>query len=84
MVSVEFRGGVTHFKLSHSYSALYFYNIPTPLSRHNSTPFPPGFTGIDQAYEEPHNPELDLKAGELNIDDCVRKVVQMLEEKVCV
>jgi len=42
-----------------------------------------GFTGIDQEYEHPSNPELILKAGELSVDECVQQLVQLLATKVC-
>lgn len=38
-----------------------------------------GFTGIDQSYESPDAPELELPAGEKSIDECVQHVVQMLQ-----
>ncbi len=41
-----------------------------------------GFTGIDSVYEAPVNPDLILKAGELNLDECVESVVQLLKDKV--
>ena len=41
-----------------------------------------GFTGIDQPYESPENPELVLKAGTLAIDECVAEVVQLLQQEV--
>ncbi|KAI0210749.1 Bifunctional 3'-phosphoadenosine 5'-phosphosulfate synthase [Lamellibrachia satsuma] len=40
-----------------------------------------GFTGIDQDYEKPEDPELVLKAGQESINDCVQKVIQLLQEK---
>ncbi|XP_064641751.1 bifunctional 3'-phosphoadenosine 5'-phosphosulfate synthase-like isoform X3 [Lineus longissimus] len=39
------------------------------------------FTGIDSAYEPPSKPELTLKAGYDTIDDCVQKLVQMLQDR---
>lgn len=41
-----------------------------------------GFTGIDQEYETPGVPELVLKAGEQNVEECVQQVVEMLVKKV--
>ncbi len=38
------------------------------------------FTGIDSPYEGPLNPELVLDTGELSRDDCVKRVVAMLEK----
>ncbi|KAJ8318503.1 hypothetical protein KUTeg_003594 [Tegillarca granosa] len=37
-----------------------------------------GFTGVDQAYEPPPSPECVLKASELDVDECVEKIVQHL------
>ena len=40
-----------------------------------------GFTGIDQAYEEPLKPELVLEAGSgKTVEECVDEVVQMLKD----
>uniref|UniRef100_T1J7Q2 Uncharacterized protein n=1 Tax=Strigamia maritima TaxID=126957 RepID=T1J7Q2_STRMM len=39
-----------------------------------------GFTGIDQAYEKPENPEVVLKAGEVTVNECVQKIVELLQE----
>lgn len=39
-----------------------------------------GFTGIDQNYEPPHNPDLVLKTGEMSLSDCVQSVIQLLEQ----
>jgi hypothetical protein len=41
-----------------------------------------GFTGIDQDYEAPLNPELILRAGEQSIDECVQELVQLLQKRV--
>ena len=38
----------------------------------------PFFTGIDSPYEAPYSPELILNTNELNINDCVNKVVDLL------
>jgi adenylylsulfate kinase len=40
-----------------------------------------GFTGIDDPYEAPKNPELVLKAGELSIAESVQKVLDELEKR---
>jgi len=40
-----------------------------------------GFTGIDQEYEIPLKPELVLKAGETSIEECVQKIVQLLQKR---
>ncbi|XP_048581623.1 bifunctional 3'-phosphoadenosine 5'-phosphosulfate synthase-like isoform X1 [Nematostella vectensis] len=37
-----------------------------------------GFTGIDAEYQPPHKPELELRAGELSVDNCVQEVVKLL------
>lgn len=42
-----------------------------------------GFTGIDQAYEPPTNPDLVLHAHLLTIEECVDKVINILVLKVC-
>ncbi len=41
-----------------------------------------GFTGIDQEYEKPHNPELRLHAGNMSVDECVQQVVKELQQHV--
>ncbi len=41
-----------------------------------------GFTGIDQAYEEPARAEIEISAGEKTLDECVQQVIQLLQEKV--
>jgi len=40
-----------------------------------------GFTGIDQAYEEPSKPEIVIEAGTGSVDDCVQQVIQLLQQK---
>lgn len=42
-----------------------------------------GFTGIDQEYEKPQDPDLVLHAGVESIEECVQKVINMLVRKVC-
>ncbi|XP_055877503.1 bifunctional 3'-phosphoadenosine 5'-phosphosulfate synthase-like isoform X2 [Biomphalaria glabrata] len=37
-----------------------------------------GFTGVDQPYEKPEKPDVDLLAGELSVDECVQEVVTLL------
>lgn len=37
-----------------------------------------GFTGIDSTYEPPSHPDIILKAGENNLEECVQQVVDML------
>lgn len=41
-----------------------------------------GFTGVDQVYEAPTSADVDLKAGELSVDECVQKVVSLLAQHV--
>lgn len=43
-----------------------------------------GFTGINQDYERPENPDLVLKASEDTIDQCVQKVIDLLIKRVSV
>ena len=40
-----------------------------------------GFTGIDDPYEAPPNPELHLKSGELSVAESVQKLLNCLEER---
>ena len=40
-----------------------------------------GFTGIDQAYESPDNPEMTIQAGQNTLDDCVQQVISELQER---
>ena len=48
-----------------------------------------GFTGIDQAYERPDNPELIVKTVQRSVAECVKNVLRILSansvisEKVC-
>lgn len=37
-----------------------------------------GFTGVDQAYEAPDNPEVMLKAGKDTVDECVQNIITHL------
>jgi len=37
------------------------------------------FTGIDSAYEEPHNPEIVIETGKLSIEQSVAKIVEYLD-----
>ena len=39
-----------------------------------------GFTGIDDAYEEPLNPEIICYTERESVEDCVKKVLNKLEE----
>ena len=38
------------------------------------------FTGIDSSYEEPLNPELVLDTGEMSVEECVNRIVALLEK----
>lgn len=40
-----------------------------------------GFTGVDAPYEEPDSPDLILDTEELNLMECVQKVLDMLEKR---
>ena len=39
-----------------------------------------GFTGIDSPYEAPSNPELELRAGDLDVKECVAQLVALLRQ----
>ena len=39
------------------------------------------FTGIDSEYVDPADPSLTLDTSEKSLDECVNKVIQMLEDK---
>ncbi|ERL95218.1 bifunctional 3'-phosphoadenosine 5'-phosphosulfate synthase [Dendroctonus ponderosae] len=39
-----------------------------------------GFTGVDQVYETPENPDIVIKTTKSSIDECVQLVVEMLCE----
>lgn len=39
-----------------------------------------GFTGVDDPYEEPENPELVLETDKEGLDVCVNKVIEKLRE----
>ena len=39
-----------------------------------------GFTGIDDPFEAPENPELDLPTHELSVEEAVIKLITMLED----
>ena len=43
-----------------------------------------GFTGIDQPYEKPENPELTVHAGKSTVDECVQQVIELLQERVSI
>ncbi|XP_067100474.1 bifunctional 3'-phosphoadenosine 5'-phosphosulfate synthase 2b [Osmerus mordax] len=40
-----------------------------------------GFTGIDSSYECPEAPELVLKTGDISVDECIQRVVELLKEQ---
>ena len=39
------------------------------------------FTGIDDPYEAPENPELEIDTTNISVDDAVERVIQYLEER---
>ncbi|XP_075910974.1 bifunctional 3'-phosphoadenosine 5'-phosphosulfate synthase 2-like isoform X4 [Petromyzon marinus] len=39
-----------------------------------------GFTGIDSTYDKPETPDLVLKTSETTIDECVMRIVELLQE----
>ena len=41
-----------------------------------------GFTGIDQPYEIPVNPEVTINTENRTVDDCVQQIVEILQEHV--
>ncbi|MFD2637628.1 adenylyl-sulfate kinase [Piscibacillus salipiscarius] len=40
-----------------------------------------GFTGIDDPYEEPNNPELVIETDKNSLEECVQQVVKHLKDK---
>ena len=40
-----------------------------------------GFTGIDDPFEAPDNPEIDLPTHELSVEESVEKLLDLLEER---
>ena len=38
------------------------------------------FTGITDPYEEPQNPEIELRTDLLSLDECVEKIMEYLKE----
>jgi len=40
-----------------------------------------GFTGIDQPYEAPDNPDVVIKTEEKSVPECVEQIVHMLQQK---
>lgn len=41
-----------------------------------------GFTGIDQPYERPENPEVVIKTVDRSVDECVEQIVEILQDNV--
>src|SRR5205809_199438 len=41
-----------------------------------------GFTGIDQPYEAPENPELDVETDKETIRESVQQVIELLRDRV--
>lgn len=41
-----------------------------------------GFTGIDQQYEKPDNPDLLVRTSDCTIEESMFQVITLLEEKV--
>ena len=39
-----------------------------------------GFTGIDDPYEEPENPDLRLRTDQMSVDECVDAILTYLNE----
>jgi bifunctional enzyme CysN/CysC len=42
----------------------------------------PHFTGIDSAYEEPESAQLILNTGELTVDECVARVLELVKTEL--
>lgn len=40
-----------------------------------------GFTGIDDPYEEPENPEIVVKTDQMTVEQCTEKILKYLKEK---
>jgi adenylylsulfate kinase len=38
------------------------------------------FTGVDDQYEEPENPEIILETDKMSIDECIKKILDYLDE----
>lgn len=41
----------------------------------------PNFTGVSAPYEEPEEAEIVIRNGEVGVEDAVRQIVAVLEEK---
>ena len=44
----------------------------------------PQFTGLTSPYENPENPEMELRTDELTVDDCVQKILSLLESRLLI
>ena len=42
----------------------------------------PNFTGISSPYEEPKNPTIEIKTGELSIDESVQEIYTTIKDKI--
>ena len=40
-----------------------------------------GFTGVDDPYEEPENPEIILETDKMSVEECVQKIVDYMQQK---
>lgn len=40
-----------------------------------------GFTGIDDPYEEPEEPEIIVETDKMTLEECTKKIIQYLKEK---
>jgi adenylylsulfate kinase len=41
----------------------------------------PQFTGLTSPYESPDNPEMELRTDQWDVDDCVQKILTLLENR---
>lgn len=39
------------------------------------------FTGISDPYDIPQSPDIELRADQLSVDECVKKIIEFLKEK---
>lgn len=42
------------------------------------------FTGIDSPYEVPENPELVIRTLDLKVEECINKIISLLEKRECI
>ncbi len=42
-----------------------------------------GLTGVDDPYEPPHAPHVELRTDELDLDECVDRIVAVLAHSAC-